>query len=74
MIGEIDIAGVFVPTLLVWALVAFVISVPLRWVLSQTGAYRFIWHRGLFDLCLLIIIFGLVTALTADLSPGTLRP
>ena len=74
MIGEIDIAGVFVPTLLVWAVVAFFISVPLRWVLTRLGFYRFVWYRGLFDLCLLVLLFGLVTVLTAGLHPGVLQP
>ncbi len=68
MIGEIDIGGVFLPALLVWACAALIISLPLRWLLSAVGAYRFVWHRGLFDLCLLVILTGLVAGAAARFS------
>ncbi len=61
MIGEIDIFGVLLPPLLVWVGVALVISAGLRWVLGKLGAYRYVWHRPLFDLALLVILTGLVT-------------
>ena len=61
MIGEIDISGVLLPPLLVWVGVALVISAGLRWVLGKLGAYRYVWHRPLFDLALLVILTGLVT-------------
>jgi hypothetical protein len=61
VIGEIDIFGVLLPPLLVWVGVALVISAGLRWVLGKLGAYRYVWHRPLFDLALLVILTGLVT-------------
>jgi hypothetical protein len=61
VIGEIDISGVLLPPLLVWVGVALVISAGLRWVLGKLGAYRYVWHRPLFDLALLVILTGLVT-------------
>lgn len=67
MIGEIDIGGVFVPTILVWAVAALALSLPLRWLLSWLGVYRLVWHRGLFDISLLIILLGAVTALSSRL-------
>jgi Protein of unknown function (DUF1656) len=63
MIGEIDLYGVLLPPLLVWVAVALLVSAALRWVLSKAGAYRFIWHRPLFDLALLVILTGLVSYL-----------
>ncbi len=68
MIGELDIGGVFVPTLLIWGLVAVAISLPVRWALAWTGAYRLIWHRGLFDIALVILLWAGVSALAASFT------
>jgi len=61
MIGEIDIFGVLLPPLLAWVCAALAISAGLRWVLGRAGVYRYVWHRPLFDLALLVILTGLVT-------------
>jgi hypothetical protein len=61
MIGEFDIYGVFVPALLVWALVALSLMGVLRTVLARVGFYRLVWHRPLVDLSLLVIILTIVT-------------
>jgi hypothetical protein len=65
MIGELDIGGVFAPSLLVWAVAALAISLPLRWILDRVGLYRFVWHRGLFDIALLLVLWGGVSAAAA---------
>jgi Protein of unknown function (DUF1656) len=61
MIGEFDIYGVFVPALLVWALVALSLTGVVRMVLARVGFYRLVWHRPLVDLSLLVIILTIVT-------------
>jgi hypothetical protein len=61
MIGEFDIYGVFVPALLVWALVALSLTGGVRMVLARAGFYRLVWHRPLVDLSLLIIVLTIVT-------------
>jgi hypothetical protein len=63
MIGEIDVFGVYVPPLLVWVGIAFLLNTPLRWLLARLGLYRIVWHRPLFDLSLLVILTGLVNFL-----------
>jgi hypothetical protein len=68
MIGELDIGGVFTPTLLIWGAVAFAVSMPVRWALSRMGVYRFVWHRGLFDIALLILVWAGVAATAAALT------
>lgn len=62
MMHEIDFYGVFVPDILVWLVVAFLVSLPLRWLLAGLGLYRFVWHRALFDAALFIILLGAVVA------------
>jgi hypothetical protein len=63
VIGEINLFGVLLPPLLVWIGAALLLSAALRWVLAKAGAYRFIWHRALFDLALLVALTGLVSYL-----------
>jgi hypothetical protein len=62
MIGEFDVYGVFIPALLVWALIAVLLSLVLRAVLRRIGFYRLVWHRPLVDLSLLVIILAVVAA------------
>lgn len=64
MIGEINIYGVLFPPLLIWIGIALVISAFVRRGLSALGFYRFVWHRPLFDLCLLVMLTGLINLLT----------
>jgi hypothetical protein len=63
MIGEIDVDGVFIPILLVWGLIAMLLTAVLRRVLVRIGFYRLVWHRPLVDLSLLIIVMAAVAAI-----------
>ncbi len=65
MIGEFDIYGVLIPALLVWLVVAYVVYAAARTALSAAGAYRFIWHRPLFDIALYVILLGIVVFIAA---------
>jgi len=62
MIAEFNIYGVFVPALLVFAIVALLLLLALKRLLAAIGFYRFVWHGPLFDLALGIILFGAVVA------------
>lgn len=55
---EIDLAGVYLPAPLVWAAGAFVTASLVELGLARIGFYRLVWHRGLFDLALLLILCG----------------
>lgn len=66
MIGEIDIYGVFVPSLLLWIAAALPLTAGVRRVLRWCGFYNLVWHRPLFDLALLIMILGAVVAFTTN--------
>jgi hypothetical protein len=61
MIGDVDLHGVLVAPLLVWILIAYVLSVPIRKLLDRSGFYRLVWHRSLFDVALLVILTGTVS-------------
>jgi hypothetical protein len=60
MRGELDIYGVFIPTLLAWAIVGFVASLFVRRLLAKLGFYKYVWHRPLFDIALLVVLIGTV--------------
>lgn len=63
MIATFDIFGLHVTALLVWLLFALLLAGLLRRVLERLGAYRFVWHRPLFDLALLVLLLGGIVAL-----------
>jgi hypothetical protein len=65
MVSEIDVYGVFIPSLLVWVVAALPLTAGLRRLLRWFGFYRLVWHRALFDLALLVIVLGVVVAVSA---------
>jgi hypothetical protein len=67
MTGEINIFGVLAPPLLIWLGIALVLSAALRRLLNAAGFYRYVWHRPLFDLALLVILLGLVSLAASHL-------
>jgi hypothetical protein len=60
MTGEISLGGVFVPTLLVLAVVALALSFGLSRLLGAFGLYRFVAYRALVDLSLFVLLLGLL--------------
>ena len=58
MIGEIDIAGVFVSPLLLCAILGFAMRLLLSRVLESISFYRLVWQRPLFDTALFLIRTG----------------
>lgn len=64
MSGEIDIYGVYVPGLLMLMLATLLLSLIVRRVLAWSGAYAFVWHRGLFDVALYVVLLEAVSSLS----------
>ncbi len=65
MISEVNVYGMFVSPMLLWVGAALLISAVVRRGLARLGVYRFVWHRPLFDLALLVIVLGGVVAIQA---------
>jgi hypothetical protein len=55
---EIDLYGVFVPTLAAIAVAAFILNSILRRMLAFVGFYRLVWHRPLFDTAMYFCLLG----------------
>ncbi|MGL9618356.1 DUF1656 domain-containing protein [Bradyrhizobium sp. U531] len=64
----IDIYGVLVPALLLWIIVAYVLSALLRRLMQRFDLYRLVWHRALFDLSIFVCLLGGVVYLSEYLS------
>lgn len=71
MIGEISIAGVFMPALLLIGVLALIITGLLTQLLQVAGVYRLVAYRPLVDLALFVLVLGLLTFLTAPLGLPT---
>jgi hypothetical protein len=65
---EVDIYGVYIPTLGAMAIVAFFINAILRRGLAAAGFYRLVWHRPLFDTAMFFCLLGAL-ALTINRIP-----
>jgi hypothetical protein len=68
MIGEWVIDGVFIPRVLVVLLFAFAASLPLRRTLRAFNLYRFIWHAGLFDTAVFVVLAWLTAEATVGVT------
>ena len=64
MVGELDIGGVFLPSLLIAAMIAFFLTSVIRWSLRRMHFYRFVWHAGLFDVALFVVLLWVTAVAT----------
>jgi len=64
MTGEIAIGGVYIPALLVLALAALLVTGLLTQLLQLAGFYRLIAYRPLVDICLFVLLLGLIVFFT----------
>jgi protein AaeX len=58
--GEIEAFGVFMPTALITGASAFGSILALRRVLRAVNAYAFVWHAGLFDVAMFVVLWWLI--------------
>lgn len=63
MLNELDIYGVYLPGLLGAMLLTLVLTSVVRKILAWTGIYAIVWHRGLFDIALYVVLLGGVTTI-----------
>lgn len=70
MIGETELHGVFIPNLLILAAAAFLVNLALRAILQRLHFYRFVWHAGLFDTALYLVVLWALAFLTRPKGLG----
>ena len=64
MIGDVDISGVFLPTLLVLMGITYVLFLVVHGLLTRIHFYRLVWHRALFNVGLYALLLGAVDSLS----------
>lgn len=67
MRSEIDLLGLYVPGLLICALIASVAWFIIDALMLRVAGWRVFWHPPLARLALYFILLGLVVALLPDL-------
>lgn len=68
MMDDIDIYGLFIPPLLIMAVLAWALSALLRRSLHAIGAYGLIWHPPLFDFALYVLVLSGLAALWSQMN------
>ncbi|MDQ0512539.1 DUF1656 domain-containing protein [Ancylobacter amanitiformis] len=64
MTGELDLYGVYIPNLLALMLATLLVSLMVRRVLAFLGVYALVWHRGLFDVALYVVLLQALSLLS----------
>ena len=64
MIGDLDISGVFLPTLLVLMGITYVLFLVVHGLLTRVHFYRLVWHRALFKVGLYALLLVAVDSLS----------
>ncbi|KAF1031214.1 MAG: Protein AaeX [Pseudomonas sp.] len=64
MIGDLDISGVFLPTLLVLMGITYVLYLVVHGLLTRVHFYRLVWHRALFNVGLYALLLAAVDSLS----------
>ena len=58
MTAELSLYGLYIPTLLLLAILALVCTRALGRLLMRLGFYRLVWHPALFEFALFLIVLG----------------
>ena len=58
MTAELSLYGLYVPTLLLLAILALIFTRVLGKLLMRVGFYRLVWHPALFEFALFFIFLG----------------
>ncbi|KQM19266.1 DUF1656 domain-containing protein [Novosphingobium sp. Leaf2] len=71
MNGEISIMGVFMPTILLLAVIASLITMLLIRLADFAGLYRLVAYRALVDVCLYVLVLGALSLLAPHIGFNT---
>lgn len=69
MTGEVSIAGIYVPALLLLGCAALVLTALATWLLNLVGGYRLVLYRPIADIALFVLILGGLVLATMPAGP-----
>jgi hypothetical protein len=61
---EVSFFGVYLPSILASALVAYLVTSLVARGLRAAGFYRYVWHPSLFNVSLFVCLLGAIVFLT----------
>ena len=67
MTYELDLFGAIVPSLLLWAVVAFALARAISRFTARAGLQRHIWHPALFDFSLFVCLLAALVFFSREL-------
>lgn len=62
MTSEINVFGLYIPELFVYAIAALLLQIVVGRVLSRFDAHRFVWHPALVEIAVFFIWLGGIVA------------
>ena len=65
---EIDLFGVYVAPIVPMMMLAFLVTLALRWIAVTAGLFRWIWHPALFEFSVYLIVLAAIV-----LAAGVLK-
>jgi hypothetical protein len=69
MNAEISFFGVYLPSLLVCAPIAYALLSLIKLMIGALGLQRFIWHRSLFNAAIFICLLGVTLSIISERLP-----
>jgi len=63
VLSEVHLDGILFAPIVVYALVALLITMALRFVLWRIGPLRLVWHLALFEVALYMCVLSLLVIL-----------
>ena len=60
MLSEVDVGGIYVAPIVVYAVAAIPPFLICRWALGHLGVLRNIWHPALFELAVYVTLLSLL--------------
>ncbi|MDB5360181.1 MAG: hypothetical protein JWO51_1478 [Rhodospirillales bacterium] len=63
MMTELNVAGIYMAPIVLYAMVALPIFLVLRVILARIGFWRLVWHPALFETALYLSILSLLILL-----------
>lgn len=64
MYSEVNLLGVYVAPFVLMMLGAWILTIPFTLISNRYSLSRFVWHRGLFNLCIYVILLSFIVVLS----------
>lgn len=62
---EVNLLGVYVAPISLLMVVAWIVTVVLRWAAARCGLLRYVWHPALFLFSIYMIVLSSITLVVA---------